>query len=166
MILTRKEIKEEIKKKKIIIRPFNSKSLGPASYDLTLDTKFKFFKSKIIKVTNKTNYKDFTKTVERKKVILHPGDFVLGITKEQIKLPGNICGILSGRTRFARLGLAVHVTANFVNPDTDNKTVLEIKNMSNNTIELSAGTKVCQIIFCRTESDVKNKGDFTKQKDF
>ncbi len=166
MILTKEEILKEIDKKSINITPFNKRNIGPASYDLTLDNKFRFFKSKVIKVNNSTDYKKYSKIIRKNKIILHPGEFVLGITKEQIKLKGDICALLSGRTRFARLGLGVHVTANFVNPSTNNKQVLEIKNMSNNTIELNSNTKVCQIIFARTSGKVKNKGKFTKQKSF
>tara|TARA_Y100000034_G_scaffold44576_1_gene54703 strand:- start:2764 stop:3267 length:504 start_codon:yes stop_codon:yes gene_type:complete len=165
MILTKKEVLKEIKLGRIKITPFSKKNLTGASYDLTLDNKFREFKcEKIIDIKERTNYKKHTKLITEKSLVLNPGEFILGVTKEKIKLPKDICGFLSGRSRFARLGLAVHVTANFVQPNINNVQVLEIKNLSEMPIKLYAGVKVCQIIFSRTEGQAKYKGMFGKQK--
>ena len=95
--------------------------------------------------------------------VIHPGEFVLGITKEQVKLPEDVCGWLSGRSRFARLGLVVHVTAAFIQPGINNKQVLEIKNLGNSDLILKPGLKICQLILERTEGKAKYKGKFKKQ---
>ena len=165
MILTKNEIVKEIKNGNIKIKPFNSKNLGPASVDLTLSDKFRIFESddKVI-LNEKTDYKKLTKLKSLKKLILKPGDFVLGITKEQINLPDNMCGWLGGRTRFARLGLMVHITAAFVQPGVNNKQVLEIKNAGKNTLVLKSGEKLCQLIIEKTEGRAKYKGKFKKQE--
>ena len=39
-------------------------------------------------------------------------------------------GILEGRSRYARVGLTVHVTASLVQPGSDNHQILEIVNLS------------------------------------
>ncbi len=163
-ILTKKEVLKEIKKGNIKITPFRKSNLGPASYDLTLDNKFrKFTTDKIIDIRNNTNYKKYTRAFTAKTVLLHPGEFVLGVTKERIKLSKDICGWLSGRSRFARLGLTVHITANFVQPGINNKQVLEIRNLGSSVLKLNPGTKICQIIFQRTEGSSKYKGRFARQ---
>jgi dCTP deaminase len=165
MILTRNEILKEIKKGNIKIKPFNPKNIGPASIDLTLDNKFRMFKdSKKIILSEKTDYKKLTKGKRLKELVLEPGDFALGITKEQIKLPDNMCGWLGGRTRFARLGLIVHITASFVQPGINNKQVLEIKNASNNILVLKPGEQFCQLIIEKTEGKARYKGKFKKQE--
>ena len=165
MILTRDKIKEEIKKGNISITPFNIKNLGAASYDLTLDNKFRvFIKDGEFKVNNNSDYKKITKSITVKDYYtLKPGEFILGITKERIKLNDNIAGFLTGRTRFARLGLLVHITANFVQPGVNNKQVLEIKNVSNRTFKLYPGTKLLQIIFVRCKGNANYKGKFKEQ---
>jgi dCTP deaminase len=53
---------------------------------------------------------------------------VLGLTKEKITLADNISDRFEGRSRFARFGLAVHVTAGFMHPGISNHLVLEIVN--------------------------------------
>ena len=164
MILTKQEILKEIKNKNITIVPFSKKNIGPASIDLTLDNKFRLFKNpKIIPIAEKTDNKKYTKLVTKNKIILYPNEFIIGITKEKINLPNNICGWLTGRSRFARLGLQIHSTAAFMNPGINNKQVLEIYNLSPNPLELKPGTKICQLIFEKTEGKAKYKGKFKSQ---
>ncbi|MBW2981494.1 dCTP deaminase [Candidatus Woesearchaeota archaeon] len=165
MILTKNEILKEIKKGNIKIKPFNLKNIGPASIDLTLSDRFRLFRgNKKIILNEKTDYKKLTKGKKLKELVLKPGDFALGITKETIKLPDNLCGWLGGRSRFARLGLIVHITASFVQPGINNKQVLEIKNVSNNTLILKPGERLCQLIIEKAEGKAKYKGKFKKQE--
>ena len=167
MILTKKEILREIKKKRIKIIPFDIESLGPASLDLTLDNKIRIFENidHTIDIFENTDYSKITKKkIIKDKYIIKPGELVLGITKEKITLPEDICGWLSSRSRFSRLGLMVHITAPFVQPGVFNKQVLEIYNAGPNNLGLIPGTKICQFIFERCEGKAKYTGKFKDQK--
>ncbi len=167
MILTKKEILKELDKGRIKIQPFNKNQIGPASIDLTLGNEFRVFKRRLFpyKVNDTANFEQVTrKRKARRYIILHPGEFVLGITKEKITLPENICGWLSGRSKFARLGVAVHITADFINPGISNKQVLEIKNVSHLPLKVEVGTRVAQIVLERTEGRAKYSGRFSKQE--
>jgi len=166
MILTKKVILEEIKKGRIKIKPFNPKQVGPGSIDLTLDNKFRIFKKDIkkLKISEKSDYKKYTKLIRADKIILQPGQIALGITKEKIELPEDICGWLQGRSRFARLGLVVHITASFVHPGSVNKQVLEMINLNKFPLEIKAGTKILQLILERTEGKARLKGKFVNQE--
>jgi dCTP deaminase len=89
---------------------------------------------KPIDVTNEIDYKDITELVTLKDdepFVLGPNQSCLAITKEELHLSGGYCGLLEGRSRFARLGLAIHITASFIQPGVRNKQVLEIYNCSN-----------------------------------
>ncbi|MBT3985878.1 dCTP deaminase [archaeon] len=163
MILTRKEILTEIKEKRVKITPFSRGNLSVASYDLTLDSKFWLFKPGEIKVKEGIDFKKYCVEKNMKKITLLPGEFVLARTKEKINLPEDISGFLSGRSRFARLGLGVHVTAFFINPGVNNRQVFEIKNNSNNPLVIYPGLKIAQIIFVRNEGRAKYNGRYKKQ---
>ena len=164
-ILTKNEILKEIKKKNIKIEPFVKDNVGPGSVDLRLSNKFRYFRNlrETLDVTEKLNYRDLSKLVTAKSIIVKPGETILGITKEKITLAPNLCGWLEGRSRFARLGLLVHISASFMQPGVSNQQVLEISNMGNAPLRLHAGTKICQFIFQRTIGEAKYKGKFTGQ---
>mgnify|MGYP001610415036 CR=1 FL=1 len=164
MILTKKEILQEIKEKHIQISPFNKNNIGPASIDLTLSDEFRVFsKSQEIILSETTDSKKITTLKKQNKIALQPGDFILAKTKEKVTLPENIAGLLSGRSRFARIGLLIDVTAFFINPGVSNHQVFEIKNISHNKIILRSGLKIAQLILIRTEGKAKYHGKFKNQ---
>jgi dCTP deaminase len=164
-ILTKDEILKEIKAKRIIIEPFRPKNIGPGSIDLTLGNKFRVFDKmeSVVDVKNNTDYTKITKLLDAESILVLPGDTVLGITEEKITIPDDICGWLEGRSRFARLGLMVHISASFMQPGISNRQVLEISNMGHAPLRLHSGTKICQFIFQRTIGKAKYKGNFKEQ---
>lgn len=167
MILTRDEILKEIAKKRIKIDPFERSAVGPASIDLCLDKYIRIFDriDDSVKVAENTDFKTITrKVVINGKYTIKPGELILGITKEKITLPGDICGWLNSRSRFARLGLMVHITAPLIQPGESGRQVLEIYNAGPNNMELIPGERLCQLIFQRTEGSAIYKGKFKNQK--
>jgi dCTP deaminase len=164
MILTKNEILKAVKEKKVKITPFDKKSVGPASIDLTLDNKFRVFRNvnANITVNEDFDYKSVSSVVEGS-IMLKPGAFVHGITKEKIKLPDNLCGILTGRSTFASMGILIHATASFIQPGVNNKQVFEIKNISNNTLMLEEGTKIGQLVLMQTKGKARYNNKYKNQ---
>ncbi len=166
-ILTRDEIFKEIEAGRIKIDPFTEDQVGPASVDLTLDNKFRVFKKihETFVVTEDADYETITDYEEvDTHFLLMPGEAVLGITKETVTLPENICGWLEGRSRFARVGLTVHITAGFMQPGICNKQVLEINNMAPVPLAIVPGTRLAQFIFQRCIGNAKYEGRFKIQE--
>lgn len=166
MILTKEVILKEIKKKNIIVTPFDQSSVGPGSIDLTLSTMIRVFDKKkdTVRVDDNVDYKSLTKAIDIKRgYTLKPGQLVMGITEEKISLAGNICGWLNSRSRFARIGLMSHITAPFIAPGVSNQQVLEIYNASPHHLKLIPGVKICQLTFERCEGKAQYKGKFKSQ---
>lgn len=167
-VLIGKEIAKALKNKLIHIEPLDASQIGPGSIDLTLGNDFRVFKkhSKIYHVKNESLFQDITKDVHVRDggyIVIKPGEMILGITKEKITLADNISGRLEGRSRFARFGLAVHVTAGFMHPGIANHQVLEIVNLGHSPLALYPGTRICQFIFERCEGHARYEGRFKKQ---
>ncbi len=165
-ILTRDEILKEIKAGNIVIDPFDEKMVGPGSVDLHLGEKFRIFKKvhEIIEVNNNADYSKMTELRHAPEgIVLMPGETILGITRERIQLASNICGWLEGRSRFARLGLLVHISASFMQPGINNQQVLEMTNFSPMPLRIHPGTAICQFIFQRTIGEAKYEGRFRNQ---
>lgn len=169
MILSRKEILAEVKKGKLKLTPFKRENVGEVSVDLTLGNEFKILKKIVsgIVVTenafNNDNWTNRKKLKKGEKITLKPGELILGVTEETITLPNYLCGWIQGRSRFARLGLLVHVSSGLIQPGVSNKQVLEIVNLSQSKLHLTPGLKVCQVIFNQISSPEKHTGVFSRQ---
>lgn len=165
MILTKKEVLKEIKNKYLVITPLKKSNIGPASVDLTLSNQFRIFTKHNKKVTldENSDYKKYTKLIKADKITIFPGDFILAITNETIKLPDHLCGWLYGRTRYARFGLSIHATASFIQPGIRNKQILEIKNLGKLPIVLKKGLRICQLILEQTRGKARYNGKFKTQ---
>ena len=158
MILGKEEILNEIKRGNLKIEPFNANNIKGSSIDLTLDNKLRIFYRDI----EGDDYRKYSRLTNKNEITLEPGDFILGITKEKITLK-NLCGWLQGRSTYARIGLGIHVTANFIHPGVSNRQVLEIKNLNNYKMRIKAGMKICQLIIERVEGKYVLESKFKKQ---
>ncbi len=80
------------------------------------------------------------------KLILHPGQFVLGATLEHIKLPFDLLSYVIGRSSWGRLGLII-ATATVIHPGYSGALTLELTNVGDTPITLYPGTRIAQLIF-------------------
>lgn len=170
MILSRDEILRELERGRIKIEPFEPKNLSTASVDLTVSRWFRrlLATDEPIEVKPEVDYRSpsITRLVEVPEggfIEVAPKETLLGITQERIGLPDDVCGWFEGRSRFARLGLLVHISAGFMQPGTFNNQVLEISNMSARPLRLFPGTPLCQFIFQRTAGAAKHAGRYSSQ---
>ncbi|NLM17147.1 MAG: dCTP deaminase [Candidatus Riflebacteria bacterium] len=167
-ILGRDQILEEIKKGNIEIDPFNPSMVGPASIDLHLSNAFRVFVHlpNPIEIETDLDFKAATKGIlipEGESITLLPGQTMLGITKERVAIRNGLAGWLEGRSRFARVGLLIHISASFMQPGINNHQVLEISNFGPIPLKLVPGTAVCQMIFQRCEEPGVYQGVFAEQ---
>ena len=166
-VLTHDEIQKELKQGTIVIDPpVSEDQISVASVDLHLANEFRVFsteKTTAVDLQEATDYMDITESIITEKLTVQPHETVLGITKEKITLPSNICGWLEGRSRFARLGLLIHISAGFIQPGVSNRQVLEITNLSPHPLVLHANERLCQIIFQRCEGTAVYNGRFVAQ---
>ena len=88
--------------------------------------------------------------------ILHPGEFVLGATFEQVSLPDDVAARLEGKSSLGRLGLLTHSTAGFIDPGFSGHVTLELSNVATLPIKLWPGMKIGQLCFFRLSSPAEN----------
>lgn len=166
MILTHDVILAEMAAGRVLIDPFDPAQVGPASVDLHLADEIRIMEGgpPVIDLDDDADYRRFT-TVRplNDGYTLRPGETMHGITRERIQLPPNICGWLEGRSRFARLGLMIHVTSGFVAPGVANRQVLEMSNVAGRPLTVRPGTRICQIVLQRAEGEAVYAGRFADQ---
>jgi dCTP deaminase len=165
-VLTREAILAELDAGRVRITPFSREQVGAASIDLTLGDEIRVMNggSEPIDIRSDQDFRDHTRVRRLDQPhVLEPGRTIHGITVERIALPPNLCGFLEGRSRFARLGLMIHVTSAFVQPGVDNRQVLEMSNVSERPLRIHAGVRVCQIVLMRTDGEAVYAGRFADQ---
>ena len=166
-VLTREIILQELDSGRLKIDPFSRDQVGVASVDLTLGSEIRVIEPTAdpIEVKESTDYRDYTRVQSLEEpFVLLPGVTIHGVTREVLSLPPDLCGFLEGRSRFARLGLMIHVTSAFVQPGVANRQVLEMSNVSSEPLQLYAGVRVCQIVLMRTEGSAVYTGRFSDQQ--
>jgi dCTP deaminase len=167
-ILGRQAILCAIEQGAIAITPFQPELVGPASVDLTLASTFRVFRKvhEVIEVRENTDYRELTDKMEvppGQHILIMPGETILGITKERLRLGPGLCGWLEGRSRFARLGLMVHISAPFMGPGIDSQQVLEMSNFGPAPLAVYPGIPICQFVFQKLDGAERYEGSFAGQ---
>ncbi len=151
MVLSDRDIRAAIASGRIGIDPFDPDCVQPASIDIRLDHRFRVFRSsRHAYIDLARGVDDMTELVETKggePFILHPGEFVLGSTRERVRLPDDIVSRVEGKSSLGRLGLLIHSTAGFIDPAWDGHITLELSNVNTIPVTLYAGMRIGQLSF-------------------
>lgn len=159
MLLSDGEIQLALESGELIVDPSPpSSSLQPASIDLRLDSVIKVQKSDTTGITldpielNVNSYiRDYTEEVDVSPngYTLKPGAFIIGKTVETVGLSNRLSGRVEGRSRLARLGVGVHITAPKIDPGFHNQITLEIFHLGNTDVKISSGMTICTLLIER-----------------
>ena len=165
-ILTKEEIFKQIQAGNIEITPFERGQVGPASIDLHLGNEFWMFKRTYQTVPLDEEASAEKEVLERRFVrsgdhfLLLPGETVIAVTKERIKLSPTLCGQLEGRGRFSRLGLSVQIAPGFIQPGINSQVFFVMTNLGPVALEIYPGTRLCQLVIQHTIGEAVYEGRF------
>ena len=151
MVLSDRAIRRLIEAGRIGIDPYEPALMQPSSLDVRVDRLFRVFRnSRYPFIDVKAEQEGLTELVvveNDEPFILHPGEFVLGSTLEQVRLPDDLVARLEGKSSLGRLGLLIHSTAGFIDPGFDGHVTLELSNVANLPITIYPGMKIGQVSF-------------------
>jgi dCTP deaminase len=160
VLLSDRDIKAELDAGRIGLEPLDPAMIQPSSIDVRLDGLFRLFDNhKYAYIDPAEDQPELTHLVETKPdepFILHPGEFVLGATFEQVTLPDNVAARLEGKSSLGRLGLLTHSTAGFIDPGFSGHVTLELSNVATLPIKLWPGMKIGQLCFFQLSSPAEN----------
>ena len=156
MLLSDRDISAELASGRIRLSPSDAEMVQPSSIDVRLDRYFRLFDNHKCRVTAPGGGQpEPTRLIEvdpDEGFILHPGEFVLGSTYEQVGLPDDVAARLEGKSSLGRLGLLTHSTAGFIDPGFEGHVTLELSNVATLPIRLWPGMKIGQLCFFRLSS--------------
>lgn len=146
--------------------------VGNDSIDLQISDKA-YIMNTDYKYINTLSEDSFTKYFEETTLSLEngydlkPGEILFVSTLERINLIGNLTGRVTGRSVFARMGLAVHCTQDKFSSGINSVVGLQLINHSNNVLKIFPYQKLAQIIIQKTsQMDVEYTGTFAKESSF
>lgn len=91
---------------------------------------------------------------------IQPGHVLMGRIYERFRIPPGYAGKVEGRSSFARLGLAVHCTGDFINPGWHGYMPLQLFNAGPYPIRITPYLDVCQLMLVDLSSpSERNYGD-------
>lgn len=135
MILVDKDIKKL--GSTLIVDFYSEDNIGAVSYDLTADIYFK------------SSEKD-----SNKQYVLKPNEFIIVKTKEKLKMPNDLLGIIAEKNSLIRLGLMV--SGPRYQPGHETYIYLRVLNISDKNIVLKENLNIAHIFF-ETLADIPNK---------
>ena len=160
MLLSDRDIRQEIDNERIVLDPWDEAMVQPSSVDVRLDRLFRLFDNhKYPHIDPSIDQPELTRLVEvapDEPFVLHPGEFVLGATYEVVTLPDDIAARLEGKSSLGRLGLLTHSTAGFIDPGFSGHVTLELSNVATLPITLWPGMKIGQLCFFRLSSPAEH----------
>ena len=160
MVLSDRSIREAIAAGRIVIDPLDEDCIQPSSVDLHLDNLFRVFLNHTMDVIDvKADQEDLTELVkvpEDQFFVLHPGEFVLGSTLENVQLADDLVSRIEGKSSLGRLGLLIHSTAGFIDAGFSGHLTLELANVANLPIRLYPGMKIGQVSFFEMTTPADN----------
>jgi dCTP deaminase len=160
MILSDTDILGRLREGDLVIEPLDDvdQQVQPASVDLRLGSEFLEFQRTNISCIHPTREREVSEYIAETVVddgdefILHPGDFVLGTTRERVEMPGDLVANVEGRSSLGRLAVVVHATAGFVDPGYRGQVTLELSNLGTAPVALTPGMRVSQLVFTELSS--------------
>ena len=162
MILSDVQIRQALHSGRIVIDPLPADDqFAPSAVDLHVGREFKRWKpvtpGSVAPVRlSEVNLPTFSEWLEDippepdGSVVIAPGAFALAATRERVALPegSQLAARVEGRSSYARLGLAVHMTAPTIHAGFAGSIVLEMMNFGPFPLRLDGGrTRICQLIF-------------------
>lgn len=164
MILSDQTIKQLISQKELRIDPLSDEQIQPASVDCTLGNHF-------LKINDsQKTHLDFNSPIEYQDIIsdsivVPAHTFLLATTNEYIALPNNITAFVEGRSSIGRMGLFIQ-NAGWVDAGFEGRITLELYNANSLPIVLTAGRRICQLVFCMMDKNAEQpyRGKYYKQE--
>jgi len=147
-VLSDGTIRRLVEDGRIVVDPWDPERVQPASVDLRLGNSFRVFHNhRTTAIDLREPPTNLTEEVSGEMFVIHPGEFVLGVTAEYVELPDDIVARIEGKSSLGRLGLIVHATAGFVDPGFKGTLTLEITNLTRVPIKLYPGLLIAQLSF-------------------
>ena len=165
MILSDKQILEEMSRGTILVEPYRPECLGSNSYDVHLGRTLALYNEEILDARKHNTVTPFD--IPEEGFVLLPDRFYLGVTEEYTETHAHV-PFLEGKSSVGRLGIDIHATAGKGDVGFCNFWTLEIS--VKQPVRVYAGMPIGQLIYFVVQGDVqthygtKKSAKYTERK--
>ncbi len=152
-VLSDTDIRKALKVGLLKIKSADKLNIQPASLDIHLSKTILTFARRRIKnaaIDLKQpidDYIDYEILDNKKGTVLHPREFILGVSEEWFSLSDRIIANVDGKSSLGRLGLVIHATAGFIDPGFRGHVTLEITNLTEQPMVIYPRMPIGQVRF-------------------
>ena len=160
MILSDADIRARLARGDLRVGPLEDERLQiqPASIDVRLSDEFVIYRPSQVSCLDPRDPQTLVAASQRLHVpygeafVLHPGEFGLGSTIEEVAIPHDLVATVDGRSSIGRLAVVIHATAGFIDPGFEGQITLELSNIGPIPVKLYPGMRVAQLVFHELKS--------------
>ena len=164
--MSNRSIQQSIKNKELVIEPLYLDNIQPGSIDLTLGQTIDVLcptKPIDIESIQKDPQEELQKLTQSIDITdgydLQPSQLVKGYSKEKLKLPSYINGVIFNIDSLASIGLNAALSQ-YVNPSFNGHKSIVIYNMSNQVIRIKAGIRICKLVLFKMDENQVRSTDY------
>ncbi len=156
-------VREQVKRSNI------SFGLSSCGYDIRLADEFKLFNPpQDLIVDPKKMQENIFRKVQTKICSIPAHSFLLARSLEYFKIPGNVLGIVVGKSTYARCGVIVNVTP--LEPGWEGFLTISISNTTPHPVKIYAQEGIAQVLFFESDQTCMisyrdRQGKYQGQKD-
>lgn len=160
MILSDADIRARLSRGDLKVGPLEDEALQiqPASIDVRLSDEFVIYRPSQVSCLDPRDPHTLTAASQRLRIpegeafVLHPGEFGLASTIEEVVIPRDLVATVDGRSSIGRLAVVIHATAGFIDPGFEGQITLELSNIGPIPVKLYPGMRVAQLVFHELKS--------------
>lgn len=152
-VLSDRDIKLAIQNGNLKVKPVDHFKIQPSSIDIHIASTILVYsrrrvKDAVIDLKKPVDaFMEYESMNFERGAVIHPREFILGVTREWFELPANLLANIEGKSSLGRLGLIVHATAGFIDPGWTGHLTLEITNLTEQPMIIYPDMPIGQIRF-------------------
>lgn len=156
MLLSDRDLKWHIDNGDLKLDPWDPAMLQPSSIELTLaDTFMEFYSADEVPIID-CDQPPCMIGYRTDDFVMPPGQLFLASTVEVVTLSPALAARVEGKSSIGRLGVAIHVTAGFIDPGFSGQITLELVNHGKSSVRLRPGMKIGQLCVFKLSSAAEN----------
>lgn len=164
MLLSDRDLRRAIRDGRLAIDPFEAELIQPSSVDVRLDQHLLVWPP-----VNPDGWYEVNPEIDpaippnmlpvdmqARPYVIGAGEMLLASTLERVTVDNGLAARVEGKSSIGRLGLAVHVTAGFIDPGFSGHITLELVNHNPRPLILHPGMRIGQLCVFRMTSPAEH----------